>query len=1248
MARRTGLGATTLSGAASGERLPSLRVVLAYVRACGGDPLEWEERWRRAVREVASEPVVDEAAESPYRGLGRFEPGDRELFFGRDEIIARLAADVLAHRFVAVVGASGSGKSSLLRAGLIPVLQTEREPGRRPAAIRILTPGPHPLATALTPHDGEGDTVIVVDQFEELFTLCTDPQERAGFLDLLLTAVEPGSRLRVVIAVRADFFARCAEHHRLAAALRNATLVVGPMSPAELRDTIIKPAAACGLIVERTLTARIIQETAEEPGSLPLMSHALLETWRRRRGRALTEEMYDAAGGIQGAVAATAEQLYTSLSPSEAQTARRILLRLVTPGEGTQDTRRPAPRTELDSAAAETGHVLEQLVTTRLLTLDGDIVDLAHEALLTAWPRYQAWIEEDRERLRIHRRLTEATHTWHNLNRDPGALYRGTRLATTEDTFPPEERDSLTDLERAFLTASITTHEQEKRAAARTTRRLRQFAAALSILLVLAITAGAIAWTLEKKAVAAQQVDLSSQLAAQSNTLLTSNVATASLLAIQAYRIHHTAAAISSLDNAAAFPLQGTFIVRKGVNAMVFSPDGRILAVASSDGVELRDMATGKILRTTAITGGAHSVVFSPDGRILAVASSDGVELRDMATGKILRTIGDASAPMTFSPDGHTLAASDGGDNTRVRLWSMATGRTLHIILGYGHTINSIAFSPDERTLAIGSQNGAELADATTGEIQRDIPSTEFNGVNSMEFSPDGNTLATGGYYNGSPAQLWSVASGECIATYSNTGGPNLVAFSPDGHALAIGGANGVQLSDGSQLADAATGQPQTTLTTTGSVNAMVFSPDGRTLATSDDTGTATGTVQLWNTAVGQEARATLPGTSNGSMAFSPDGSILATSGLGSNVQLWNTTTGYPRTLPIASNGMYFSESSSPTGPVPPLPPILGPVAFSPDGRTLATATSEDDKVRLWDTATGHARNILTTDGTVFDVEISPDGRALATRSSGPDGHVYTFQLWGLATGKVLRTLTNSKGIPVFSPNGGTLALFAQGHDNAHTVQMWSTSSGKALHSFTVSNSVDEVTFSPDGHLLATSGSDTETVQLRNPITGKILRTLTADGPVQFLAFSPDGKLIATAGGNGIQLWNAATGQVHIVPPSGSTKAVVFSPDGHTLATIGASVQLWDVATGALRTTLVNSQFVKEVAFSPDGHTLATEDNQQTLEDEGNSVRLWEVTAQPTPDAAIRKICKTVHRNLTPQEWSLYLPGQPHNPICHP
>ncbi|MFI6850840.1 helix-turn-helix domain-containing protein [Streptomyces sp. NPDC050416] len=444
IAQRAGYSITAVSQAAAGEQLPSLAVVRAYAEALNGDPDEWERRWRATDAEVRG-PAPDERP--PYRGLARFEPDDSDLFFGREALVTDLMGLVREHRFAAVFGASGSGKSSLLRAGLILRLR-QAAGAERPAVIRVLTPGERPARTheqALVARDGDAETWVIVDQFEELFTLCHDRAERDRFLALLLAASRPESRLRVVVAVRGDFYGHCADHRELAEAVCRANLLVGPLGRDELREVITGPAACAGLTVERALTARIIDEVVDQPGALPMLSHALLETWRRRRGRMLTVAAYEETGGVRGAIAATAEEVYGGLSAAQGRIARRILLRLIAPGDGTADTRRPASRTELGSGARD---VLERLAGARLVTLDGDTVELAHEALITGWPRLAGWIEEGRDRLRAQRRLGEAARGWEELERDPGALYRGTRLSRAEELFARQRDGDVTGLVR--------------------------------------------------------------------------------------------------------------------------------------------------------------------------------------------------------------------------------------------------------------------------------------------------------------------------------------------------------------------------------------------------------------------------------------------------------------------------------------------------------------------------------------------------------------------------------------------------------------------------------------------------------------------------------------------------------------------------------------------------------------------------------------------------------------------------------
>ncbi|WP_229854106.1 nSTAND1 domain-containing NTPase [Streptomyces filipinensis] len=1198
LAQRAGYGPTTLSQAAAGDRLPTLSVTLAYVRACGGDPAEWEARWRQAVDEVAAlgPRDGDERGEPPYKGLARFEAGDGGLFFGRDQLTTELLELLRRRRFAAVFGPSGSGKSSLLRAGLIPALQHTQDPGLRLAAIRILAPGDRPAHTharVCEPGDtsaGAGtaaaDTLIVVDQFEEVFTLCQDSGERARFIDMLLAARRPENRLRVLIAVRADFYGRCAEHRDLADALRDAHLLAGPMSPAELREVVVGPAAAAGLTVERALTARLVQEVADAPGGLPLLSHVLLETWRRRRGKALTMGGYEAAGRLAGAIAKTAEDVYRRFTEEQSGAARRVMLRLVAPGDGTPDTRRPAERRELQNIGGPTtAQVLEALTRARLLTQDDDTVDLAHEALLTAWPRLRGWIEADRERLRTHRKLTEAARAWEDLSRDPGALYRGSRLTTAHEHFGQQHRGDLTELEHAFLTTSLQAREHEEHAAARTTRRLRTLTASLSVLLVLAVVAGLVAWQQSRMsdrqrhdADTARQVALSRQLAAQSAGLVGTDSDLASLLAIRAYRTSPTPAALESLYAAAAVPLRYRLPARHGaVTSVAFSPDGRTLAtsVEGRDGaVRLWDTGTGRLERSlTGHPAWVWAMTFSPDGRTLATAALDhGVQLWSPATGRLRTGLpGPRDAfSLAFSPDGHTLATA--GDDRGVELWDTASAHLRRTLGPPTSEMLSVAYSPDGRTLATGGKgHELKLWDPVSGRLRRSLPA-QPSGVSSVAFSPDGRTLATAGPDR--TVRLWDPADGRLRTGLPGPADDTApLAFSPDGRTLATTGPDHTV-----RLWDTATGTTRTTLTGhTDTVLAVAFGPDGHTLATAG----RDQSVRLWDTADGPN-RAVLPGPPGQTpcVAFGPDGQTLAAAGPGHGVDLWNT--GDRRRRRTLTNGLKDVTW----------------VVFSPDGRTLATL-GRDRGVGLWNAAAGRLRRRLSGDtGDVFRMAFSPDGRTLATR-----GVERGVELWDAGTGRLRTTL------PEFVDGTGSLA------------------------------------FSPDGRSLATGG-DNGPVRLWDTATGRLRTHLPGHADsVESLAFSPDGRTLAVAGDDGtVRLWDTKTRRVRTSLPGRAAPgfAIVFSPDGRTLVTAGSSastVRLWDAATGNPLATLAgHTGTVLSVAFSPDGRTLATAGGDRT-------VRLWNVLL-PTPAAAIGKLCRALGRDLTPQERSTYLPDQPPHPTC--
>ncbi|WP_327731549.1 DNA-binding protein [Streptomyces sp. NBC_00487] len=1271
MARRAHYSVTSLSQAAAGEQLPSLAVTLGYVGACGGDPVEWERRWRAVEGEMAVQVREDEDAEPPYQGLARFEPEDHDRFFGRGELTSALRQSVAEHRFTAVFGPSGSGKSSLLRAGLIPSLRRDGGNGDsnhsrdgdeghggsgvQLAAIRVLAPGEHPLTThadALRPPTdlpGTGrDILVVVDQFEEVFTLCQDQAERTAFIDLLLTAHRPDSGLRVVIAVRADFYSRCAEHRGLARALRDTSVLVGPMSPAELREAVVKPAQATGLMVERSLTARLVREVEGRPGGLPLLSHVLRETWRRRRGRALTEDAYQAAGGLDGAIAQTAEDIYTGLSPAQAELARLLLLRLIAPGEGSQDTRRPVPRTELDVAAPDDVElVLDRLARARLLTLDDDTVSLAHEALITAWSRLGAWIDEDRERLRAHRHLTEAARAWDDLGRDPGALYRGARLAAAGEHFRGTSGRSaaLTSLEDAFLTASLADRTRER-------RRRHVLVSALSCLLVLALVAGAIAWqqssTSDRRRVEAE----AGRLAALAATLRLTDPEQAMRLSIAAWRLARTTETRSALLGSLGQKEQDVFTVPAGTGAESaddhLSADGRTVLSITPDRIDTWDVRTHRRTRTQPGVGGSPDdqaeewMAVSQEGRTLALLDEGAVRLWDVRTAhETGRLAVESPMDAQFGPGGHVLVVESWGPDLdgpmNLQAWDLRQRRRLlRLPIGESETVQDTAVSPDGRWLAVCTDaRPLEIRNLGGGGRKLPLPWLDRAGkrdcfAGEFAFTPDSRGIAL---MSDTGIRLWDFGSGRALAQLKAEGIEEF-RFSADGRFVVASTPDEILL-----WRVAAPGAPvfRYTLVNETPQELRLDLAEG-VIRYMSGSGAIVRSLRL-----GSAVTDRWQNRETGGAKWSGDGRTLATVG---------------RTDDLAGYELLDAHGSLvaklPGEPCPPPEPDRR----GPGEQTLEDGALEEEvetSVRRLQAAAVRLYNC--SDGMAF----SPDGGYFAYGrirrdhdSSSSERQLIT--VWDVRARRVLATVDLGRGgTPV--PDGemplgvSGFALSADGRTLAvsraaerEVLELWDVRAGKRLRTLPGFAGEELVVRPDDGVVVSWQDS------VADLSSGQVTQRVLGGDDTNALAFSPDGARLAVGDGLGrVTVWDGDLRERLGVLPGTYTEsrraenegvgALAFSPDGETLAVAGdlGTVQLWDTDSHRLLGSALSTpgDMIHSLAFGPDGGTLY-----------GAGAHVPVQAYDIDPDRVAARLCARAGSGLSPADWRTYLPGIPYRATC--
>ncbi|SMC79431.1 helix-turn-helix domain-containing protein [Lentzea albidocapillata] len=695
LARLTHYSASALSDAAGGKRLPSLAVTRAFVQACGGDEDEWEQRWHSLAAEErnATPAPSEESGEPPYRGLPAYGVADAERFFGREKLVADLELRLARNRFLAVFGPSGSGKSSVLRAGLVP---------RLPGPVLLFTPGAHPLeelavqlaraaglsapsvhgdlvahpdGVALLVRQLDGEPVLVVDQFEEVFTLCQDQEERERFLTVLLAA---RTSARVLIGVRADFYARCGVHAGLVEAMQDAMVTVGPMTPDELRRCIVQPARAAQCTVDNALVATLVSEVHGHAGMLPLLSHALLETWRRRQGNALTTAAFQHAGGLQGALAQSADAVFDRFDEEGQEIARALFLRLSALGDGTEDTKRRVTMAEIDDDAAMTT-VLESLTAARLLTRTREGVEITHEALIRSWPRLRDWLAHDRDGQRLHRELTEATATWERHGRDRGSLLRGARLEVLAD-WSWESNPPLNGNEQTFLDESVAADDEEYSRTQRTARRSRTFMllqGALALLIVVLLSLLTFRSYSDERAGTVARANTAANEAMQ---LAGTSPELAAHVALAGYQLNKSPATQDALIQSTA--MATGVVAGKDGETVAEMPNTPSVRQNVALGVAPADVLTNQAADTTRVPGLGEplrgGVQASADRERKHFATVDREQVvRLWSSGGELATLPGRFSSTAFSLDGQTLLTS--GD-TSTALWSVADPRAPRLL----------------------------------------------------------------------------------------------------------------------------------------------------------------------------------------------------------------------------------------------------------------------------------------------------------------------------------------------------------------------------------------------------------------------------------------------------------------------------------------------------------------------------------------------------------------------------------------
>ncbi len=1132
------------------------------------------------VQALIERPASAQELPNPYRGLAAFREADAPYFLGRVNESERLAQRLVEHPWVTLIGPSGSGKSSLVYAGVIPLLRRQATAWQI-AAFRPRSDPLGELATALTPllypdedklerrkrrntlaqdlanqalsltdtvavwteEQPETRLLLVADQFEELYTQNPSEEQRQLFLNQLLALSDTALPCAVLLTLRADFLSPLLLDEHLGEVFKaSPKAFLGPMDEAGLRAAIEGPAQQLGIRLEAGLTERILKDLGEAPGRLPLMAFALSELWQRQDNGQLTHAAYDSIGGVNKALAHYADGVLEkpSFAGKEAK-VRRIFVQLVRPGEGTEDTRQVATREQIGEA---NWLLVKDLADERLVVTSGkssdqpgeqtvETVEVIHEALIRHWQPLQEWMRQDRQFRLWQNRLRLAMQEWEEKNKDEGALLRGARLAEAEEQLEAHAGE-LSAAEQAYIEASIDQRTQETLVLRRGQRRLvGGLAAGLILFLSLflwasierrhAIDAQTQAEEQQQKAInAKREAERQSKETEQQREL-----ALARQLAAQA---------ALALTNKPTDLVKGALLATESLRRAQTVEGHR----AWTSAMELLPRSVLRLVHE----GDVEDFAFSPDGKRVVALENQGrsaalgeAQIWDIASQESLASVshqGGVTA-LAFSPNGKLLATAS-WDRTVV-LVDTTDGREISR-LRHQAPVWSLAFSPDGQWLATGERNGA-VRIRSTADGKELLRMQHDGGVMALVFDSKGQTLATASDDN--TTRIWNPTTGQELRRLTSVSTVQHLTFSPDGQRLATANMGDPKV----RIWDIAIGKVKTEFTTGGGVDNFAFSPDWDRLLTASWDGHG-GTAQLWDVDTGQELARLGDERGVTEVAFGPDGSRLAMVTRSDEVILWDAVT---------AQKLFQLRHSD----------ILD-LAFSPDGKRLAT--SGEDALRLWDTTTGKQLARLPGRGHHDIVTFSPDGSQLATarfHGENQGGLLYKFrQSWGEAV-------------------------------------VWDTRTGEALARFgSHPRQMTDVQFSLDGKLVATSSWD-GTARLWDPTTWTEQSRLQLEGPVFSLGFSPEASRLITASASKKErrsadqatIWDLTDAQqvAHLADPGGIEK-LALSSDEQRVATASAdgTVRIWDTETGSELHHLELDQAAGTFALTADGAQLVMSD----------------------------------------------------------